>query len=50
MIITINHHMELSEEKMYSYFIQENAITDRKNSSMMTLEEIFHEWLMTYVI
>ena len=42
--------MELTEEEMYSYFIQENAITDMKNSSMMTLEEVFCEWLMTYII
>jgi len=38
MIITINHHMELTEEKINSYFIHENAIIDMKNSSMTTLE------------
>jgi len=42
--------MELTEEKIDSYFIQENAITDMKNSSMTTLEEVFCERLMTYVI
>lgn len=42
--------MELTEEKMNSYFIQGNAITNMKNSSMTTLEEVFCERLMTYVI
>jgi hypothetical protein len=42
--------MELKDEKMNSYFIQENAISDMKNSSVTTLEEVFCEQLMTHVI
>jgi hypothetical protein len=57
-IIKSDHHFQLiltpffreliAEDKMYSYFMQNNAMTFKTNFSMTALEQVFGKWLITH--